>query len=75
MGWLPGPVGGSAGRAYPSFTGPTPGPTSTELDSESGADEIMAEVQLTDDFLRYVVAAAKQHVAAWAAGDEDLGHQ
>ena len=66
VGWLPGPVGGSSGRARPRFKGAQPGPTDPSLGRSTGARRIMQSVQFTARYLQRVVELAQQHVAAWA---------
>ena len=57
IGWLPGPVNGSAGRPIPAFTGPPTGPANRRLTRRSSLRTIMKEVHLTDEFLDTVVAS------------------
>jgi len=67
VGWLPGPVNGSAGRPMPVFTGQLSGPRDPELTSRSSARRIMRSVQLSRRFKEHVVELTQQHQQHWAA--------
>lgn len=66
VGWLPGPVGGNAGRALPEFTGAPVGPTDKALDHTSTARRIMQSVQFTAEYLKTIVKFAREHARVWA---------
>ena len=70
VGWLPGPVGGSAGRQRPAFSGRRPGCANHRWSSRTSALTIMRAVHLTKEYVDAVLAAAKAHVAAWAAAHD-----
>ena len=65
VGWLPGPVNGSAGRALPTFTGRAMGPSDPLLSSRSKARQIMRSVQLSRSFKQKVVACTVKHQRQW----------
>ena len=67
IGWLPGPVGGDAGRPFPAFAGPPIGPTNRRFSSGTSARRIFSEVHTSKDYLDYVVNAATAHCKAWDA--------
>ena len=64
-GWLPGPVGGIAGRPMPTFRGPAMGARDRRLTSRSSARQIMAVVAFSDRFKQLVVRHARGHCHAW----------
>lgn len=72
VGWLPGPVGGSAGRDMPEFTGPPMGSRDSKLSLNSTARAIMRAVQFTRKFKEKVVACTKAHAQSWQAARERL---
>ena len=57
VGWLPGPVGGSSGRALPAFSGTRAGPTDPSLGRSTGARRIMQSVQFSAHFLQRAACA------------------
>lgn len=67
VGWLPGPVGGSAGRPMPAFTGRPLGVRDPTLTSRSSARRIMQSVQFSRKFLTQAVKLAQRHALAWRA--------
>ena len=67
VGWVAGPVNGSAGRPMPAFTGRPSGAIDSELTSRSSARRIMRSVQFTRAFKQRVVELSKQHTQRWAA--------
>ena len=66
IGWLPGPVGGGAGRTWPAYTGAPMGPTDASLNSSSTARQVMHSLLLTDTYCSRMVMYATQHNAEWA---------
>lgn len=66
VGWLPGPVGGSAGRALPAFTGAPSGPKNVRLTARSTARTILRDLHFTPNFLSLVLKQTRNHAAAWS---------
>ena len=67
VGWLPGPVNGSTGRAMPAFTGQPSGPRDPSLTSRSSARQIMRSVQFSRSFKQHVLKLTREHQQCWAA--------
>ena len=67
VGWLAGPVNGSAGRDMPPFTGATSGPRDPELTSRASARRIMRSVQFSRSFKQQVIQLAREHQQQWSA--------
>ena len=72
VGWLPGPVGGSAGRPFPEFTGRAMGVRSHILSSKSSARQIMREIAFSRKYKDCVIAEARAHVERWQSEHESL---
>ena len=65
VGWLPGPVGGDAGRSMPKFKGKRPGPTDTALNARSTSRQIVQSIHATPAFCVKVTEWAKGHCKDW----------
>ena len=70
VGWLPGPVNGSTGRAMPTFTGGQMGPRHSSLHPRSTARQIMRSVQFSRAYKQKVMECALHHQRQWAAQRE-----
>ena len=64
VGWLPGPVGGAAGRVFPTFRGPAFGPTKRDTRNAT-ARAIVEATFLTPEYKKAVVDRLKLHVQWW----------
>ena len=65
IGWLPGPVNGNAGRAFPAFTGRRPGPRDPQLTRTSTARRVLQSVVFTRTWKEQWVRLTRRHVLAW----------
>ena len=65
IGWCAGPVGGTAGRCLPTFTGPAMGVRDPALTSGSTARSIMHVAQFSRTYLDKICIYARQHVLHW----------
>ena len=65
IGWLPGPVNGSAGRAIPTFTGKPMGAANHRWSAATKPSTIMKKVHMSDEYVDYIHGAAAAHAAAW----------
>ena len=65
VGWLPGPVGGDAGRALPKFKGKRPGPTDSALNARSKSRAIVQSIHATKQYSSKVIEWATQHAKEW----------
>jgi hypothetical protein len=64
-GWLPGPVNGTTGRAFPAFTGRRPGPRDPQLTRKSTARRVMQSVVFTRRWKEEFVRLTRRHALAW----------
>ena len=67
IGWLPGPVGGTAGRPMPTFTGRPMGPRDAAVKAQASARQIVASCHLSRAYKEKVVHCTRQHQQLWAS--------
>ena len=65
VGWLPGPVGGDAGRAMPAFAHPGPHCRRPRITQGSSARTIMKELCWFPARVQYILAQTKAKSASW----------